>query len=211
MKTIQIIKSTTKIKDSKDILINLDAIIEILKEDVLLISKIKRKYFADFDFTFEESVKILKTQLKKTHLRGIKNFLMERDIEICIRFLFSRILNTMVNISTNKKYKLYCSPQLVHLNNNIKLDCCHEKDIEILDLYKFDKETIKLGLKKVYKDEIVDRDFDFEDFKGLAEAFGFTPIDILIYDPYIVPKMSSEACNNSSYQLLLVFDDREII
>mgnify|MGYP000169715358 FL=1 len=32
-------------------------------------------------------------------------------------------------------------------------------------------------------------------------------MDILIYDPWIVPKMSKQATNNSNYQLVLVFDD----
>ena len=101
MKAIEIIKLNKQINDSKDILFNLDAIIEIIKEDVLLISRIERKYFADFDFTFSESAKILKTQLKKTHLRAIKNFLLEQDIEICMKFLISRILNIMINITKN--------------------------------------------------------------------------------------------------------------
>ncbi len=206
MKAIEIIKLNKQINDSKDILFNLDAIIEIIKEDVLLISRIERKYFADFDFTFSESAKILKTQLKKTHLRAIKNFLLEQDIEICMKFLISRILNIMINITINKKYKLFCSPQIVKFNDDIKLYSDFENDIEILDLYKFDRETIKTGLKDVYENTIGDINFDLQDFQELAQEFGFTLFDILDYNPNLVPQMSLESSNNSCYQLVLVFD-----
>ena len=75
------------------------------------------------------------------------------------------------------------------------------------DLEKVDIETLKNGLKKVWENSIVDMDFDLKDFEQLCDKFGLTPLDVLVYNPYILPQMSKEACNNANYQLVLVFDD----
>ena len=52
-------------------------------------------------------------------------------------------------------------------------------------------------------------DFDLKDFEELCSRFGFNSIDVLIYDPWIIPQMSKKACNNGDYQLVLVFDAEE--
>ena len=59
----------------------------------------------------------------------------------------------------------------------------------------------------MWEDSIGDMDFDLQDFEDLCSRFGFNPIDVLIYDPWIVPQMSKEACNNSSSQLVLVLQE----
>ena len=82
-----------------------------------------------------------------------------------------------------------------------------EQIIFEIDLEKIDKESLKNALRKVWEDDVGDMNFDFENFENLCGKFGFTPLDILVYNPYIVPQMSRKVSNNSDYQLVLVFDD----
>ena len=86
-----------------------------------------------------------------------------------------------------------------------------EKIVLEIDLKKIDRETIKNGLKKVWEDATGDMDFDLKDFEQLCDKFGLTPLDVLVYNPYILPQMSKEACNNANYQLVLVFDGDNIV
>ena len=86
-----------------------------------------------------------------------------------------------------------------------------EKIVLEIDLKKIDRETIKIGLKKVWEDAVGDIDFDLQDFEELCKKFGFRPLDVLIYNPYILPQMSKKACNNANYQLVLVFDGDNIV
>lgn len=83
-----------------------------------------------------------------------------------------------------------------------------EEIIFELDLKKIDQEKLKLGLKNDWKDVLGDMDFDLQDFEELCTKFGFRPLDVLIYNPYILPQMTKEACNNGNYQLVLVFDEK---
>jgi hypothetical protein len=85
-----------------------------------------------------------------------------------------------------------------------------EEIIFELDFKKIDQEKLKLGLKNVWEDVVSDMDFDMQDFENLCDKFGFTPLDVLVYNPYIIHQMSREVSNNSDYQLVLVFDDVEI-
>lgn len=85
-----------------------------------------------------------------------------------------------------------------------------EQIIFEIDLEKIDKESLKSALRKVWEDDVGDMNFDFENFENLCGKFGFTPLDILVYNPYIVPQMSRKVSNNSDYQLVLVFDDVEV-
>ena len=89
------------------------------------------------------------------------------------------------------------------------LDDTFEKIVLEIDLKKIDRETIKNGLKKVWEDATGDMDFDLQDFEELCTKYGFRPLDVLIYNPYILPQMSKKACNNANYQLVLVFDAEE--
>lgn len=82
-----------------------------------------------------------------------------------------------------------------------------EEIIFELDLKKIDQEKLKLGLKNVWEDVVGDMDFDMQDFQDLCGKFGFNPLDVLIYNPFILPQMSKKASNNGDYQLVLVFED----
>lgn len=77
-----------------------------------------------------------------------------------------------------------------------------------IDVEKIDEVTLKNGLKKVWENAIGDIDFDIKDFEDLYEKFVFTPLDVLVYNSYIMPKMSKQTLNNSDYQLILIFDEK---
>ena len=109
---------------------------------------------------------------------------------------------------------------LLDLSSRVRLPNQDRKDIAILqqivDVFeanqrvygfqisrdKLDIKIIKEALKKVWKDSIGDMNFDILDFQDLCFKFGFSPMDILVYDQWIVPKMSKQATNNSNYQLV---------
>ena len=69
MNTIEILNQYYINRNKISLSSDLNLIIDIIKEDILQISRSKRLYFKDFDFTYSESVKILKQQLSKKHLR----------------------------------------------------------------------------------------------------------------------------------------------
>ena len=67
-----------------------------------------------------------------------------------------------------------------------------------------------MGLKKVWKNSIGD-DFDLIDFEELSKKFGFTPLNVLNYDPCSFSfKITKESLNNNCSQLALVFDNEEV-
>lgn len=78
------------------------------QDDVFKIAKSKRIFFADFDFTYASAVEILRKQLLKIHLKGIKKFFLNCDnLENALKWLISRILNNMRNITTNPNFRYY--------------------------------------------------------------------------------------------------------
>lgn len=103
----EILYLSKKIETVNDILSHLDAILELAKDDVFNISKSKYIFFNDFEFTFSEATKILKMQLKKKHLLGIKKLYKLKNTEKVLAWIIARLINIMRNITTNKSYKLY--------------------------------------------------------------------------------------------------------
>ncbi len=85
-----------------------------------------------------------------------------------------------------------------------------KKIVDDIYLKNIGKETLKYSLRKVWEDAIGDMDFDIKDFEELCTKFDFTPLDVLIYDPYVLPQMSKVATNNSNYQLVLAFDHEKV-
>ena len=137
-------------------------------------------------------------------------FDLSADNILILEKINSRIKNNIINYFSNKRKINYFQFQ----NQIIQIDDSYEIFEEIifeLDLIKINRKTLKIGLKKVWEDSIGDMDFDIQDFEELCTKYGFTPLDVLIYNPYILPHMTKEACNNGNYQLVLVFDDEEVI
>ena len=122
MKLVEIIYSTSKIASISDFQNNLDNIIELSKEDVFRIVSLKNIFFFDFDFTFSEAVKVLKNQLEKKHLKGIQRFYNFKKIENATKWIISRIINNMINITTDPRLRKYIDFDKVFTYYHLLLD-----------------------------------------------------------------------------------------
>ncbi len=180
MKEYKFLLSSKKIRNVNDLLANVDAIIEILKEDIFRISKSKRLHFYDFDFTYSAAVSILKIQIKKIHLDGVKRFFKFENIEDNLKWLVSKIINNMRNITSNPKYKLFFNTKNIYLykENDLEYDY-FENEVMLLELKKFDRKAIEIGLKNVWKESKYDEDFDYIDFSELCTKYGFEVDDVV--------------------------------
>ena len=115
MKAYKFLLKSKKINNVNDLLANVDAIIDILKEDIFKISKSKKLHFYDFDFIYSAAVSILKTQIQKKHLSGVKRFFNFDNIEDNLKWLVSRIINNMRNFTKNPKYKLFLNLEKIDI------------------------------------------------------------------------------------------------
>ena len=129
----------------------------------------------------------------------------------------SKIIHKILSRITNN-IKNYFSPfrkiNYTQFNNYLyvtqDLDDVFEKIVQEIDLQKIDRETIKIALKKVWENSIGDN-FDLIDFEELSKQFGFTPLNVLNYDPYSFAfKITKESLNNNLYQLALFFDEGSV-
>ncbi len=144
-------------------------------------------------------------QLNKRYFFDLNN-----DNFLILNKIRSRIVNNIRNYFSPFR-KINYTQFNDYLDFTQDLDDTFEKIVLEIDLKKIDRETIKNGLKKVWEDATGDMDFDLKDFEQLCDKFGLTPLDVLVYNPYILPQMSKEACNNANYQLVLVFDGDNIV
>jgi hypothetical protein len=205
MQLIEILNHSNKIKTINDLLNHFDSIVEIAKDDVYKIAKSKQLLFSDFDFAYADAFDMLRNQLKKSHLKGISKFLKCRNITNAVSWLVERLLNNMRNITTNKKYKLFCRANFVKLHENISIVNDDNRSIELLDLEKVDKKTIKKGLKDIWDEAKYDSDFDFEDFEELCCKFKFNAREVVGSDTLAQLKFSKYQVSNKHYQLELLF------
>lgn len=204
MNTVEILDQYYINRNKISLSSDLNLIIDIIKEDIFQISRSQRLYFKDFDFTYSESVKILKQQLSKKHLRGIKRFLECKNLENSIRWLISRLLNNMRNLTTNRKYLMFCNPAIIEMNEEIYYEN-HDflNMINNLELQKLDKITIKNGLIKLWKESVYDKEFDYIDFSKLCTKYGFEADDVVGSHASTQIKFKKHQIGNS-YQLELI-------
>ena len=180
MKAYKFLLKSKKINNVNDLLANVDAIIDILKEDIFKISKSKKLHFYDFDFIYSAAVSILKTQIQKKHLSGVKRFFNFDNIEDNLKWLVSRIINNMRNFTTNPKYKLFLNLKKIDIyRDNNQGNNYLENEVLLFELERLDREIIKTGLKKVWEEARYDKDFDYIDFIELCEKYGFDVDDVV--------------------------------
>lgn len=205
MQLIEVLRHSSKIKTIDDLLNNFDSIVELARDDIYKIAKAKRILFTDFDFAYGDAVEMLRSQLQKSHLKGIKRFLQCENICNAISWLIERLLNNMRNITTNQKYKLYCSPSFAQLHENIKSDNEIDIVIELMELEKFDRDTLKNGLQKTWEDSMFDEDFDHLDMEYLCKKFGFEMSEIAGAQVMNLQKCKKEQNKSGNFQLVFVF------
>ena len=207
MQLVEILSHSNKIKTIDDLLNHFDLVVELARDDIYKIAKSKRLLFSDFDFAYADAVKMLKSQLQKSHLKGISRFLKCENIANAVSWLIERLLNNMRNITTNQKYKLYCAPSFGQLHENIKSNDELEKMLELMELEKFDRDTIKKGLQTIWNNSILEEDFDYDDIKYLCEKFEFEVSEIVGTQAINFQKYKKEQTQSGQVQLMMVFDD----
>ncbi|MDY3201399.1 MAG: hypothetical protein RBQ84_10635 [Arcobacter sp.] len=205
MQLVEILSYNNKIKIVDDLLNHIDSVVELAKDDVYKIAKSKRLKFSDFDFTYADAVRMLKNQLKKSNLKGINRFLKCKNIENAISWLIARILNNMRNISTNQKFKIYFAPTFGQLHENIKSTYEYEEILNLIDLEKFDRDTLKKELQKTWENSIFEKDFDYLDMEYLCKKFDLTIKDVFGTDDLVKLYLKKEQTESGNSQLVLVF------
>lgn len=154
------------------------------------------------DDLYKIGVDITINQINKRYF-----FELSDDNLLILNKVKSRVVNNIKNyFSLTRKVNYQQFQNFIFQTENL-YDNFEQIFLEI-DLEKVDIKTLKKGLRKVWEDAIGDIDFDIKDFEDLCKKFGFTPLDVLVYNPYIVPKMSKQTLNNSDYQLILIFDEK---
>lgn len=207
MQLVEILSHSNKIKTIDDLLNHFDLVVELARDDIYKIAKSKRLLFSDFDFAYADAVEILKSQLQKSHLKGISRFLKCENIANAISWLIERLLNNMRNITTNQKYKLYCAPSFGQLHENIKSNDELEAVLELMELEKFDKDTIKKGLQTICDNSLFEEDFDYFDMEYLCKKFGFEVSQIVGTEAINLQKYKKEQTQSGHSQLMMVFED----
>lgn len=205
MQLVEILSHSNKIKTIDDLLNHFDLVVELARDDIYKIAKSKRLLFSDFDFAYADAVEILKSQLQKSHLKGISRFLKCENIANAISWLIKRLLNNMRNITTNQKYKLYCAPSFGQLHENIKSNDELEAVLELMELEKFDRDTIKKGLQSIWKNAMFEEDFDYFDMEYLCKKFGFEVSQIVETEAINLQKYKKEQAESGHSQLVFVF------
>ena len=207
MQLVEILSHSNKIKTVDDLLNHFDLVVELARDDIYKIAKSKRLLFSDFDFAYADAVEMLKSQLQKSHLKGISRFLKCENIANAVSWLIERLLNNMRNITTNQKYKLYCAPSFGQLHENIKSNDELEAVLELMELEKFDRDTIKKGLQSIWKNAMFEEDFDYFDMEYLCKKFGFEVSQIVGTEAINFQKYKKEQTQSGHSQLMMVFED----
>ena len=205
MQLVEILRYSNKIKTVDDLLNNFDSVVELARDDIYKIAKSKRLLFSDFDFAYADAVEMLKSQLQKSHLKGISRFLQCKNISNAVSWLIERLLNNMRNITTNQKYKLYCAPSFKQLHENIESNDELEVIIELIDLEKFDRDTLKNGLQRLWNVSIHEEDFDYFDIEYLCKKFGFEVSEIVEDQANNLQKYKKEQTESGNSQLVFIF------
>ena len=205
MQLVEILRYSNKIKTVDDLLNNFDSVVELARDDIYKIAKSKRLLFSDFDFAYADAVEMLRSQLQKSHLKGISRFLQCKNILNSVSWLIERLLNNMRNITTNQKYKLYCAPSFKQLHENIESNDELEVIIELIDLEKFDRDTLKNGLQRLWNVSIHEEDFDYFDIEYLCKKFGFEVSEIVEDQANNLQKYKKEQTESGNSQLVFVF------
>ena len=207
MQLVEILSHSNKIKTLDDLLNHFDLVVELARDDIYKIAKSKRLLFSDFDFAYSDAVEMLKSQLQKSHLKGISRFLKCENIANAVSWLIERLLNNMRNITTNQKYKLYCAPSFGQLHENIKSNDELEAVLELIELEKFDRDTIKKGLQTIWENSMFEEDFDYFDMEYLCKKFDLSIKDVFGTDDLVKLNLKKEQTQSGQVQLMMVFDD----
>ena len=160
MTNIEIIAGSTKIKKVEDILVNIDLIADLLKEDSVRIIRSTGGFCDEtFEEKYAEAIKWTKKQLNKHHLKLYQRIFKCDDIKAALRLLLVRITANIKNqfnlhrkgtVSYNKNLKKQQLKDDVIKNMNMDdpLEILLSEEMQILS------EEVKIKNLKNYKEEI---------------------------------------------------------
>ncbi|NCB13842.1 MAG: hypothetical protein EOM78_19770 [Erysipelotrichia bacterium] len=111
----------------------------------------------------------------------------------------------MRNISTNQKFKIYFAPIFGQLHENIKSTDEYEEILNLIDLEKIDRDTLKKGLQITWENSIFEKDFDDIDMEYLCKKFDLTIKDVFGTDDLVKLNLKKEQTESGHSQLVLVF------
>ena len=205
MQLVEILSHSNKIKTVDDLLNHFDLVVELARDDIYKIAKSKRLLFSDFDFAYGDAVEMLKGQLQKSHLKGISRFLKCENISNAVSWLITRLLANMRNITTNPRYALFCAPSFGQLHENIKSNDELENMLELMELEKFDRNTIKKGLQTIWDNSMLEEDFDYLDMEYLCKKFDLSIKDVFGTDDLVKLNLKKEQTESGHSQLVFVF------
>jgi hypothetical protein len=206
---IQKIKSMSKDDLIVELLNPESWIYELIKDDTISLflhtSGYTNEKFSTDDL-YKLGVDTTIGQIKKRYFFNLKT----ADNTSIINKIRSRITNNIKNyFSPLRKINYLGIEQYFYQTEDYNQS--FERIIDELNLQKIDKETIKTALAKVWKDSMTDTTFDILDFEELCRRFQFESNEVLSYNPYDIPLMAKESCNNGNYQLILVFEIEEVL
>ena len=98
MTNIEIIAGSTKIKKVEDILVNIDLIADLVKEDSVRIIRSTGGFCDEtFEEKYAEAIKWTKKQLNKHHLKLYQKIFQCGDIKVALQLLLVRITANVKN------------------------------------------------------------------------------------------------------------------
>ena len=208
MDTTTLILNSGKFKTTEDLYKNLDFIADLIKEDLQNICKAKRIFFSDFEASFKVALSQTKETLLKKNLKGVKKFFGCTNLKESLRWFRNRLLNNMQNANNLKHSFAFKPPKFSDFEDyNISKDYDLDLELEIEEIEKFDKETIKKALKKVWKEAKFDPDFNFDDLKDLCNKYKINLYDIIDKEELKAPRIGFFKKENGLKQGYFIFDE----
>jgi len=208
MDTISLISNSSKFNKIEDLYTNLGFIAELLKEDIFQICKAKNIYFSDFEASFKVALSQTKKTLFRKNLRGVKRFFNCSNLRNCLKWFRNRLINNMENANDLKHKFAFVAPSFTAYEDyNISKTYDIDKEIELENLLKMDKETIKQGLRKVWESGKFDEDFDFLDLKDLCYKYKIDLYDVIDKRELELPNIGSYELKSGKRQTFLMLDE----
>lgn len=202
--TTQIITSFSSISSVNELVKNMDAFLIVIKDDVRCVCHNNHYRFYDFEWVYSQSCSMLMRSLQKTHLKAIKRFYNNINIQEASKWIVQRLVSNMMNITLNPNYTRYITPP-IFLDLDDYVASVGPPLIDIEDLYKVSRTTLIDGLKKVWKEGMCDEDFDQKDFEELCSKFSIDPLEVLGLDFSLGVNTKVEQTDGGHQQLVLVF------
>ena len=208
MDTFSLISNSKKFGRIEDLHKNIELIAELLKEDINNICKAKNIYFSDFEASFKTALSQTKKTLHKKNLKGVKRFFNCSNLKDGLKWFRNRLINNMENASNLKHKFAFEAPSFTTFEDyNISRSYDIDREIELENLEKMDKETIKQGLRKVWEEGRTDTDFDFQDLKDLCLKYNISLDEVVRKEELELPNIGSYGLKSGAKQTYLMLDE----